>query len=98
MKSLVQRGMTTAGWAISYRACLYARLGDGEHAMSCFNAAMKYATAWNLMNLAYHCDETLADPPQPDLTRSRYPFQIDGNQGTATALLLMLLDDRIEWT
>ena len=98
MKSLVQRGMTTAGWAIAYRACLYARLGDGENAMMCFNAAMKYATAWNLMNLAYHCDETLVDPPQPDLNRSRYPFQIDGNQGTATVVLLMLLDDRIELT
>lgn len=98
MKSLVQRGMTTAGWAISFRACLYARLRDGEKAMECFAASMKYATAYNLMNLAYHCDETLATPPQPDLTRCRYPFQIDGNQGTAAALLLMLLDDRIDLT
>lgn len=96
MKSLVQRGMTTAGWAISFRACLYARLRDGENAMTCFAAAMKYATAWNLMNLAYHCDETLVDPPAINLERCRYPFQLDGNQGAASALLLMLLDDRIE--
>ena len=98
MKSLVQRGMTTAGWAISFRACLYARLRDGEKAMSCFAAAMKYATAWNLMNLAYHCDETLVNPPAINLELCRYPFQLDGNQGTAAALLLMLLDDRIELT
>jgi len=98
MKSLVGRGMTTAGWAISYRAALYARLRDGEMAMHCFNAAMKYATAWNMMNLAYHCDETLVDPPLIDLEHCRYPFQIDGNQGTAAALLLMLLDDRIDLT
>lgn len=98
MKSLVQRGMTTAGWAIAFRACLYARLRDGEKAMDCFQAAMKYATAWNLMNLAYHCDETLVDPPAIDLEHTRYPFQIDGNQGTAAALLLMLLDDRIDLT
>ena len=96
MKSLVQRGMTTAGWAIAYRACLYARLRDGKHAMDCFAAAMKYATAWNMMNLAYHCDETLVDPPMIDLEHCRYPFQIDGNQGIASALLLMLLDDRID--
>lgn len=97
-KSLVQRGMTTAGWAIAFRACLYARLRDGEKAMDCFASAMKYATAWNLMNLAYHCDETLVDPPAINLARCRYPFQLDGNQGTASALLLMLLDDRIELT
>ncbi|MBQ8200547.1 MAG: glycoside hydrolase family 95 protein [Clostridia bacterium] len=94
-KSLVARGMTTAGWAVSYRGCLYARLRMGQQAMRCFHAAMKYATAWNLMNLAYHCDETLSDPPQIDLANCRYPFQIDGNQGTAAMILLMLLDDRI---
>lgn len=98
MKSLMQRGMTTAGWAISFRACLYARLRNGRKAMDCFAAAMKYATAWNLMNLAYHCDETLANPPAINLERCRYPFQIDGNQGTAAALLLMLMDDRIVLT
>lgn len=98
MKSLVQRGMTTAGWAIAFRACLYARLRDGEKAMDCFAAAMKYATAWNLMNLAYHCNETLVNPPAINLEHSRYPFQLDGNQGVATALLLMLLDDRIDLT
>ncbi len=98
MKSLRARGMTTAGWAISFRSALYARLRDGESAMACFQAAMKYATAWNLMNLAYHCDETLADPPAIDLEHTRYPFQIDGNQGTSAALLLMLLDDRIDLT
>ncbi len=90
--------MTTAGWAIAYRGCLWARLRDGEKALSCFQAALKYATAYNLINLAYHCDETLINPPGLDLDHCRYPFQIDGNQGNAMSILLMLLDDEVEFS
>lgn len=97
-KSLEGRGMTTAGWAIAYRSCLWARLRNGEKALSCFQAALKYATAYNLMNLAYHCDETLINPPGLDLAHCRYPFQIDGNQGNAMSILLMLLDDEVEFS
>ena len=96
-KSLVIRGMTTAGWAIAYRGCLYARLRNGEKAYECFRDALKYATAYNLMNLAYHCDETLVNPPGLELENCRYPFQIDGNQGNAANILLMILDDYIEF-
>ena len=96
-KSLKMRGMTTAGWAIAYRACLFARLRNGEEAFSCWKEAMKYATAYNLMNLAYHCDETDPNPPLIDLENSRYPFQIDGNQGNAASILLMILDDELEF-
>lgn len=94
-KSLKMRGMTTAGWAVAYRGCLYARLRDGKGAMECFQSAMKYATAYNLMNLAAHCDETNNNPPLLDLEHCRYPFQIDGNQGNATIILMMILDDRL---
>ncbi|MDD6614889.1 MAG: glycoside hydrolase family 95 protein [Lachnospiraceae bacterium] len=96
-KSLAARSMTTAGWAIAYRGCLQARLRNGDQALTCFRYALKYATAYNLMNLAYHCDETLTDPPGLDLNHCRYPFQIDGNQGNAAIILLMLLDDDVEF-
>lgn len=96
-KSLEARGMTTAGWAIAFRGCLQARLRNGDRALTCFQSAMKYATAYNLMNLAYHCDETLEHPPGLDLEHCRYPFQIDGNQGNAMIILLMLLDDEVEF-
>jgi alpha-L-fucosidase 2 len=96
-KSLTRRGMTTAGWAIAFRGCLQARLRNGEQALGCIRHALKYATAYNLMNLAYHCDETLSDPPGLDLEHCRYPFQIDGNQGNAMAILMMLLDDDVEF-
>lgn len=96
-KVLKQRGITTAGWAIAYRGCLQARLRNGEAALGHFQDALKHATAYNLMNLAFHCDETLENPPSIDRERSRYPFQIDGNEGNASIIMLMLLDDDVEF-
>lgn len=97
-KSLAMRGITTAGWAIALRGCLGARLRRADDALETFRCALKYATAYNLMNLAYHCDETLKNPPQIDREHCRYPFQIDGNQGNAMIILLMLLDDDVTFT
>lgn len=92
-KSLKKRGRTTVGWAIAYRMCLWARLRNGKKAWSCVKDMFRYATGPNLMNLAYHCDETTKKPEEPDLKHSRYPFQIDGNEGNAAGILMMLVDD-----
>lgn len=92
-KSLRQRGKTTAGWAIAFRGCLWARLREGEEAYNCLCDALRFACSDNLMNLAYHCDETLDVPRPPRLGSARYPFQIDGNQGIASAILLTILDE-----
>lgn len=92
-KSLKTRGKSTVGWAIAYRMCLWARLREPEEAYSCVKQMFQYATGKNLFNLAYHCDETVENPELPDLEHCRYPFQIDGNEGNATGILLMLEDD-----
>ena len=92
-KSLKVRGMSTVGWAIAYRMCLWARLRQRENAYDCVKKMFRYATGKNLFNLAYHCDETVENPELPDLEHCRYPFQIDGNQGNATGILLMIEDD-----
>ena len=93
LKSLEKRGRTTAGWAISYRMCLWARLRRAEEAYECLQDAFRFATAYNLFNLAYHCDETSQNPILPDNDNETYPFQIDGNQGNAAGVLMMILDD-----
>ncbi|MDE6357396.1 MAG: glycoside hydrolase family 95 protein, partial [Eubacteriales bacterium] len=92
-KSLDMRGTSTVGWAIAYRMCLWARLRESEKAYEYIKTMFSYSTGKNLFNLAYHCDETLENPDIPDLENCRYPFQIDGNQGNATGILLMLEDD-----
>lgn len=92
-KSLITRGSSTVGWAIAYRMCLWARLREAEEAYQYVDKMFRYATGKNLWNLAYHCDETVENPELPDLEHCRYPFQIDGNQGNATGILLMLEDD-----
>ena len=92
-QSLKVRGKSTVGWAIAYRMCLWARLREPEEAYDCVKKMFQYATGNNLFNLAYHCDETVEEPELPDLEHCRYPFQIDGNQGNATGILLFLEDD-----
>ena len=92
-KSLKVRRKSTVGWAIAYRMCLWARLREPEEAYDCVKKMFQYATGKNLFNLAYHCDETVEEPELPDLEHCRYPFQIDGNQGNATGILLLLEDD-----
>lgn len=91
--SLKARGRSTVGWAIAHRMCLWSRLRNGEEAFACVRDMFQYATGSNLFNLAYHCDETVREPEMPDLKHCRYPFQIDGNQGNAIGILMMLEDD-----
>ena len=94
-KSLIARKQTTAGWAIAMRGCIWARLREPEMAYGTIRDAFTFAISPNLMDLAFQCDENerVNNALQPDLERTRNQFQMDGNQGNATTLLMMLLDD-----
>lgn len=94
-KSLIQRGQTTAGWACSFRVCNWARLRNAERAFEALTVSFLAATEYNLMNLAFHCDETVDPPEMPDILNNYYPFQMDGNQGNAAGIGLMIMDDCI---
>lgn len=91
--SLLHRGTTTAGWAVAYRSCVAARLRNAEAAYGYLQNAFHTSVAPNLMNLAYHCDETKLHHDVPDFNSCVFQFQLDGNQANASAVLLMLLDD-----
>ena len=97
-KSLIARRQTTAGWAIAMRGCIWARLREGERAWQTLVDAFTFAISANMMDLAFQCDENekFNNALKPDLENSRNQFQMDGNQGNATTILMMILDDDLE--
>lgn len=92
-KTLDVRGITTAGWANAYRLCTWAKLRNADKAYETLTMAFRAATSYNLLNLAFHCDEMAEVPEIPDIAHNYYPFQMDGNQGHAAGIALMLFDD-----
>jgi alpha-L-fucosidase 2 len=85
--SLERRGDDSVGWTYAWRACLWARLGDGEHAWKLLKGLIHPVTD---MSIRYNG----GGGTYPNMLNAGPPFQIDANYGAVASIAEMLMQSR----
>ncbi len=87
-KTLEVRGDDGTGWSIAWKINFFARLGDGEHAMSLVRRQL-----W--LSNSYGINYGKMGGTYPNMLCAHPPFQIDGNFGALSGMLEMMVQSDI---
>ncbi len=84
-RSLEARGDEGTGWSLAYKICLWAKLKEGDHALSLIQRQLQ------MIESTHTSCELWGGGTYPNLLCAHPPFQIDGNFGAVAGIAMLFL-------